>query len=104
MRTYTNAEITEGLSDHALIYTHVPVSSRDLPSSDFLHYIVSSDLRREDADIHTTLHSLPQLQDTHTYHPDTTPSHPPPATTPHTTLEDTAGDAGTRHQTHTDHQ
>jgi hypothetical protein len=98
LRTYTNAEITEGLSDHALVYTHVPVSSRDLPSSDFLHYTMSSDLRRGDAAKHTILHTPPHKQETHTY------PHTPPNTTPHTTLEDTTRDAGPRCKTHDDHQ
>ena len=98
MRTYTNAEITDGLSDHALIYTHVPVSSRDLSSSDFIHYVVSSDLRRGETAVHTTLHTPPKQQDSHTN------PRPPPTTTPHTTLDDTARNAEPRHQTYDEHQ
>jgi hypothetical protein len=66
MRIKINAEITEGLSDHALNYTHVPISSRDFYSSEFMHYFMSSDLRRGDAALHTTPHTPPHKQDTPT--------------------------------------
>jgi hypothetical protein len=59
-RTYTNAENTNGLSDHALIYTHVPVSSYDLHCSDYTHYFLSSDLRRGETAAHTTLYTPPK--------------------------------------------
>ena len=81
MRTHTYSDLSRGLSDHALICTFVPVICRDLVHSDFTLFTLGNDLSR-------------RVDDTPTYHSNSTPPNPPPTTTPHTTSEVAAAHAG----------
>ena len=94
----------DGLSDHTLIYTHVPVTSRNFSSSDFMHYSMTSDTNRNTADPRTTQYTPPNTHVTHTHQSDTTPSPPIPTTTPHTTSEEHEETTGPRCQQQPAHQ
>jgi hypothetical protein len=97
MRTVTNADITYKLSDHALVCTHVPISSHTLYSSDFTHIDLHSDIFRGAVNTKPT---PPPPHHPHATHDDTTCNHPSPNTMHHTVNEAYAAQAGIRQQPH----